>query len=236
MISRTNSRLVVSTFVAISTASFLFGVKSAEAVLLGPGDQLPLPGTTSAAEPHLAAVVIEDESIPFSFPAAGGGDIVGSVQQRVSRSEVDGTLDFYWRVFNDANSAAPIGSFRVGDFVSPEYNANWRIDGLGDKGPDAAHRFDVPQESFVNFLFESSTPGAAPGLLPGQSSTYFFLDTTATLYAKTALYDLTGTGAGAISGLFEAFTPTTVPEPTSAVLMIAGATFIAAAASNRRRC
>jgi hypothetical protein len=27
-----------------------------------------------------------------------------------------------------------------------------------------------------------------------------------------------------------------VPEPTSAVLMIAGATFIAAAASARRRC
>jgi len=223
MISRTSTRFVVSAFVAIAAASFLLGAQPAQAVLLNPGDQLPLPGTTSLAEPQLAAVVIEDETIGFSFPAAGGGDIIGSVQQRVSRSEVDGTLDFYWRVFNDANSAAPIGSFRVGDFVSPEYNANWRIDGLGDKGPDSAHRFDVPKESFVNFLFESSTAGAAPGLLPGQSSTYFFLDTTATLYAKTATYDLTGTGIGPISDQFAAFTPTTVPEPTALLLLVVGA-------------
>ena len=106
--------------------------------------------------------------------------------------------------------------------MSPEYNANWRIDGLGDKGPDSAHRFNVPKESFVNFLFESSTTGASAGLLPGQSSNYFFLDTTATLYAKTATYDLTGTGNGAISDQFAAFTPTTVPEPTALLLLVVG--------------
>ena len=80
MISRTSFRLVVSACAAIAAASFLLGARPAQAVLLNPGDQLPLPGTTSLAEPQLSAVVIEDETTGFSFPASGGGDIVGSVQ------------------------------------------------------------------------------------------------------------------------------------------------------------
>ena len=189
----------------------------ASAVLLNPGDILPLPGTTLAAEPQLAGTVLIDELIPFSFSAGTGlGNITGNVQQRIVRSSVDGTLDFYWRIMNDPSSAAAIGSFRIGNFVSPEYNANWRIDGLGVLGPDHAHRFAGSQDTFVNFLFGGG------GLLPNESSNFFFLDTSATNYAKTAMFDMTGTGTGPISAQFAAYSPSAVPIPAAVWLFGSG--------------
>ncbi len=189
---------------------------SANAVVLNPGDTQALSGTTVAANPQLAGVVLEDEIINFTFHS--GGDIAGHVQQRVVRSSVDGTLDFYWRVFNDGASDAAIGSLRIGDFVAPEYDADWRIDGLGDESPESAHRFTGVYDSFVNFLFD------ADGLVAGDTSKFFFFDTTATTYEKTALFDLTGVGAGGISTSFAAFAPSTgvVPAPASLALFAAG--------------
>lgn len=198
-------------------ATLGLSVFSAHAVLLSPGDTLALPGTTVAVEPQLAGTVLVDETILFSFSAGvGAGDITGTVQQRVVRSSVDGTLDFYWRVMNDPNSAAAIGSFRVGSFVSPEYNANWRIDGLGDNAPDQAHRFTGSGDTSVNFLFNSG------GLLPDEGSNFFFFDTSATNYAKTASFDLTGTGLGPISGQFAAYSPSAVPVPAAVWLFGSG--------------
>ena len=197
---------------------------SAHAVLLNPGDfAIPLPGTTVAAEPQLAGTVLVDELIPFSFSAGTGlGNITGQVQQRIVQSSVDGTLDFYWRVMNDANSAAAIGSFRLGNFISPEYNANWRIDGLGDKAPDEADRFSGSFDSFVNFDFNVFSTNPADGLLPGQSSYFMFLDTTATNYARTASFDLTNMEQDPISGQFAAYSPTPVPIPAAAWLLGSG--------------
>ncbi len=142
-------------------AALSLSALSAHAALLNPGDTLPLPGTTVVVEPQLAGTVLVDELIPFSFSAGIGlGNITGEVQQRIVRSSVDGTLDFYWRVTNDPNSAAAIGSFRLGNFVSPEYNANWRIDSIGVRAPDSATRFLGSFDSYVNFTFSSN------GLLP----------------------------------------------------------------------
>ena len=107
---------------------------SAHAVLLLPGDTKLLPGTTVAAEPQLAGIVEIDELLPFSF-ADGVGNISGTVQQRVVRSTVDNTVDFYWRIFNDANSSDGINLLHVGDFNTSAYDVNWRIDGLGDVAP-----------------------------------------------------------------------------------------------------
>ena len=206
------TQLCVVMRILAGAAVFVLWASSAEAVLVNPGDNLALPGTTAAAEPQLAGTVLADELIPFSFSAGPGlGNITGQVQQRVVRSSVDGTIDFYWRVINNANSAAAIGSFRVGGFVSPEYNANWRSDGVGDIAPSAAHRFTGSYASSVNFLFTSDGTGLGGGVFPGQSSKLFFFDTTATSYAKTALYDITGTGIGPISVAFTAYSPSTVP-------------------------
>jgi hypothetical protein len=184
---------------------------SAQAVTFNSGDNLALSGTTSATEPQLAGLVLVDDLIPFSF-STPTGLISGTVQQRVIRSFLDNTIDFSWRILNDSTSEA-IGSLRVGDFVSPEINANYRTDGLGTLGPDRGHLFSTGQD--FNFLFSN-------GLAGGQGSNFFFFDTTATSYAKTAFFDLTGTGAGNnISIPFAAYAPA-VPEPEPYAMMLAG--------------
>jgi hypothetical protein len=183
----------------------------AQAVVLPPGTTLNLPGTTVAADPALAGVVEVDELVPFSF-AANGGTISGDVQVRVVRSSVDNTLDFYWRVFNDIESSGVIGSFRIGDFVTGVYDANWRIDGLGDVAPTSATRFSGAFDSFVNFNFGDL-------LAPGLQSRFILLDTTAVDYARNAIYDLTNFGQTQISGLFSTYAPVAkVPEPGSVAL------------------
>lgn len=217
-------------------AAFGMSALSAHAALLNPGDSgIPLPGTTSAAEPQLAGTVLVDELIPFSFSAGVGlGDITGQVQQRIVRSTVDGTLDFYWRVMNDASSAAAIGSFRLGNFVSPEYNANWRIDGLGDKAPDKADRFTGVKDSFVNFDYNVFSTNVGDGLLPGKSSYFMLLDTSATNYAKTATFDLTNMQQNPISGQFAAYSPTVVPVPAAAWLLGSGLVGLVGIARRRK--
>jgi hypothetical protein len=218
---KTSLRILSKMFVATALS---LSALSAHAVLLNPGDfAISLPGTTVAAEPQLAGTVLVDELIPFSFSAGTGlGNITGQVQQRIVQSSVDGTLDFYWRVMSDASSAAAIGSFRLGNFVSPEYNANWRIDGLGDKAPDEADRFSGAFDSSVNFDFNVFSTNPLDGLLPGQSSNFMFLDTTATNYAKTATFDLTNMQQDPISAQFAAYSPVPVPVPAAVWLLGSG--------------
>ncbi|UUZ49733.1 PEP-CTERM sorting domain-containing protein [Massilia sp. B-10] len=51
------------------------------------------------------------------------------------------------------------------------------------------------------------------------SSYFMFFDTAATKYAKTAVYDLTNMGQTEISGLYDTFAPSYVPEPGSIALL-----------------
>ena len=135
------SKLSCKALIATTLLAAVAG--SAHAVLLNPGDTQPLPGTTVAAEPQLAGVIEVDELLPFSF-ADGGGNISGTVQVRVVRSSVDNTIDFYWRIFNDANSSDGINLLHVGNFNTSAYDVNWRIDGLGDVGPTEGLRHISP--------------------------------------------------------------------------------------------
>ncbi|MEZ5542847.1 MAG: VPLPA-CTERM sorting domain-containing protein [Pseudomonadota bacterium] len=220
-------------FVAIGLGAAML---PARAVLLAPGDfGVALPGTTMAAEPQLAGTVLVDELIPFAFSAGAGlDDISGTVQQRVVRSAVDGTLDFYWRVTNADDSAAAIGSFRLGNFAAPEYNANWRSDGLGDTAPSHADRFPGSGAAYVNFDFDVFSRDPADGLLPGHSSYFMFLDTTARHYARSAVYDLTNMVQNPISSLYAAYAPWTVPVPAALWLFGSGLLGLAAVARKRR--
>lgn len=171
---------------------------------VGPGSGEFLPGTTVVAEPQLAGIDVVNEDVPFSFSAYG--DIVsGYVNIRVLQA-VDNTYDFYWRVFNDSTSAGAIGSFRFGDFVASAYDANYRIDSAGDVAPSSAFRFSGAFDSYVNFGFGDL-------LAPGKSSLSFFMDTDATSYSKTAIYDLANIGTTQNSAVFSMYAPaTTVPS------------------------
>jgi len=192
-------------------------VAAAGAVALPAASTVGLPGTTVAAHPELAGLVLEDVDQPFSFIDSTGHTLSGVVQNRVVRSSVDGTLDFYWRIKNTNGESASgdpgaITAFRVGGFGNLALDADWRIDGLGTVHPNQAHRF--PNPSFINFLFNE------PALVPTNDSVFFFLDTQATNYAKVGFYDFTGTGGNGISASFNTFAP--VPEPSSFIVLGGG--------------
>jgi hypothetical protein len=222
----------------LAAIAAVLGAQSGHAVTLASGATASLPGTTVAVEPQLAGSIIEDKLFSFSMLAGAGSVpgtllVTGQVQSRVVRSSLDGTLDFYWRVTNDANSQADVAFFRIGLFDAPEYNANYRIDGVGDRAPVTAHRFTTPYESYVNFDFTTQGPtGGNVGLKPGESSNFMLLDTSATTYAETATMDVADFGTYHESQSFATFTPAAVPEPQTYSLIGFG---LLAIALKRRR-
>lgn len=200
----------------------LVAAQASHAVLLAPGDTQALPGTTSAAETQLAGVVLADKLQSFSMNTPGGL-VTGQIQSRVVRSDLDGTLDFYWRVFNDKGSAGDVAFFRFGEFVAPEYNANWRSDGLGEVSPVQAHRFTGALDSYVNFDFTRHDANGAPhGIAPGQSSYFMLMDTTAKYFDEKAIMDISDFGTQHLSNLMPSYGPSAVPEPTTYAMMALG--------------
>lgn len=207
--------------------------QAAYAVPLIPDSSVILPGTTVAAEPQLAGVIQVDELVPFSFDIYdydGGqsivvGTISGTVQVRVVRSDLDGTMDFHWRVFNDATSTEPIGSFRIGGFPDTFQNVNFRIDGLGDVNSISAYRFSGAFDGYVNFDFGDA-------LTPGSSTKFFFVDTEAPSYQRTAFYDLTNIGQTAASLTYPMYAP--IPVPGALLLFGSGLIGLGAAVWRRR--
>lgn len=208
-----------------------FAAAPAQAVTLVTGTNA-LGGTSFAAEPNLGGVVQEDVSDDFSV-FGDSGTLSASVQSRVLLSN-DGTYDFYWRITNIAfepsgvgGDAITIGALRIGNFGATVlgYNANFRTDGVGDRGPNSAFVFN-PDTNFVNFNFSDA-------LAAGETSAFMFLDTDATSYARNALLDLSTTGSNPISNLRTTFGVSAVPEPSTWAMMLIG--FGAVSIAARRR-
>ena len=197
---------------------------TASAVIVTPGATVPLSGTTAAANPFLAGTVLIDESYNFSLPVSQTDPslITGSVQQRIVRETASGTLDFYWRITNLQGGS--LGYFRVGNFVDSVYDADYRLDGLGDVGPTSITRFTAGMGGAINDYsanFNFSDAAGRDTLAGGQESYFMFLHTDATNYAKTAFFDLASTGTFTASQEFSAYAPA-VPEPEIYGLMLVG--------------
>jgi hypothetical protein len=157
-----------------------------------PSGDTALPGTNLTARPELAGVVLEDVLVRYNFSGAGTS-VSGVVQNRVSRSTRDGTLEFSWRIIPDATSTGSISALRVGGLGALALDGDWRADGLGNQAPHTARNLG---NGSVNFLFDS--PGN-PGVGPTESSRFFFLRTGARSYDRSGQYDLLCANSGCIS-------------------------------------
>jgi len=90
----------------------------------------------------------------------------------------------------------------------------------------------LPLGGVVYFSFLDWEDDGVLGLLPGELSRVFFLDTTATSYAATARQEVWNFGDGAMSPALMAFAPAAVPLPGG--LLLSGTALLALAALRRR--
>lgn len=195
-------------------SALLLSTQAWSVALTSTGDYA-IAGTTFAARPELGGTVLADTLSNFSFSGAGE-TISGTIQNRVVRSDLDGTLDFYWRIMPTEGNG-DISAFRVIGFDNVTLDADWRIDGLGNVAPTTARYFG-PGSGAVNFLFDNQQVGI------GDSSYFFFLHTNATNYAMTGQFDLLCADTGCISPIYQTYAPSAVPVPEAAWLFGSGLT------------
>ena len=174
-------------------------------MIVNPGDDVALSGTTAAATPSLAGTVEADELVSFRDSRAG---VSGVVQVRVVRS-AGRTLDFYYRVTElTGGDLWSVGWNLVGPTVTTDID--FRLDGLGAVGPSRVSRHDFGSDptrdhvASLDFYF-----GGA--LRAGDSSRFVFVKTGATAFDRTSSLGLVGApapdGTNSWEALVDAFVP-----------------------------
>ncbi len=190
-----------------------------------------LPGTTAADRLELAGAVIDENVQAFSY-----GSVSGTVQSRVVREAVAGTLDFYWRIQVDRLALGEVTGFLLSNFAYDQLtDADWRLDGLGSSVPYAALLFNPVNAptGIIDFVF-------GPAVKPGDAnsgSRFVFLHTTATDYAKSAVYVVGDPFSADASAFNTTFAPMLVPEPASWLLLglgLAGVSLLTARGRSRQ--
>lgn len=209
---------------ALSTAIAALAT-GAQARDLAGGGWYEIHGTTVGLEPHLAGTIIHNEAQAFEMET-DAGRVHGELRTWIVRSSVDQTLDFHWQVRNFADSAAPIRSYQIDGFFIPDapaWRGDYRVDSIGTVAPSHV-QIPFAMGGVVFFSFHHQDPMAnMPGLLPGQDSHVFFMDTTAMNYAQTARHRVMNLNLDAASGWLATYAPAAaVPEPGSWALMAAG--------------
>ncbi|XDA98403.1 PEP-CTERM sorting domain-containing protein [Sulfitobacter sp. LCG007] len=193
---------IVTCLTVLAFASGL-AVADADAATLAPGDTILMNGSTAASHPELGGVVQQDQMLvtneqqvpPEAAPFFNFADF--NVQNRVVRSDADGTMIFAPRIMFSRNvTPYPLLVNRVdiwgfGDF---EIDATYRTDGLGDRGPTNGSRsaggdmlsFDFGFPLFINNSFVG----------PQEESYFFSLKTDATKFENTGRLSIFATALG----------------------------------------
>ena len=140
------------------------------AVGLLPGELTQPPAMTLAQDPTLGGVVLEDLTLNIRGIASGGA-FAGTLEERVVRDDATGTLDFYYRVTNNAGSIGSIQSLSVSNFAGFSTTVGYRTDGVGDTGLSVATRSS--NGSAITLTF-------AGGVQPGHSTYSAIVRTNAT--------------------------------------------------------
>jgi hypothetical protein len=180
------------------------------ATQLGRGQTVSLRGTTSAARPELAELVLRDRLIDFEIRNAAGDLIYkGKLQDRVVKSGVDGTLSFYLFIRNTQQDLpGAITSVTRGNFANFQTDVEFRVDGLGHIGPKEANRSSDGEN--ITFDFEKEPVHS------GNDSRFFFILTDTTEYAPESGSTILRTTDGSSVRLATS-APLSVPRPRSAV-------------------
>jgi hypothetical protein len=149
-----------------------------------PGQFTPLLGTTEAARPALAGLVLRDtlqEAVLFGI----GAGVAVQIQLRVVRSNTTGLLDFYYRILT---GGSPLGdpADTVTVWLPPPTGMNvtfadFRPDGLGSTAPDK-FIYGPPPNKYT-FIFSQGVPA-------NTSTRFFFVSTNAREFSSTGA-DLT---------------------------------------------
>lgn len=148
---------------------------NAGAVPLPPGaTNVPLAGTTSAAEPALVAVNVVSDTQPFEITGPGGALLFrGELFLGVSRSAVTNTLIFRHRIINTQPGLNGIvARVEIAPYSGWSADVNYRLDGLGMTGPSRASRAYTGTAIEFDFI--------NPPLTSGVDSRFFYAFTDAT--------------------------------------------------------
>lgn len=132
-----------------------------------------LRGTTAAARPELAGMVLQDRLRPFDY----FGTITGVLQERIVRSSVDNTLAFYYRIKElSAGSVRAFVAIRSWPAALTAVDMDYRLDGLGEVGPNGGSG-DTPSggvaPTVVRFRFDAVRP--SPAVTPTALSRFMFI-------------------------------------------------------------
>jgi len=208
-----NVPIIGLTCLLASNASF--------AVIVNPGSTVNLSGTTSAASPDLAGLVIRDQLIPFEITNTLGTVILsGNVQDRVVRSNNTGDLIFAPRLRDliKPNGDAWIARFSANGYNGYSTDIDYRTDGLGNVGPNDVTR-DITGDN-LNFRYD-------PALIVPPDEGLFI-----SVLTDAVAFDLSGTftilaqndfGADVFRAvLTDVSAPSTVPVPAAVWLFGSG--------------
>ena len=105
----TNTKIRIAVLTILAIPSLVAPRLAQSQVFLPPGGTVSVTGTTVAANPALAGVIIAETTDPIFNIAGPNNNLVfsGALKQSVLRESATGTLDFYYQIIEDNLSTQP---------------------------------------------------------------------------------------------------------------------------------